>query len=249
MAKGLLGGMTDYNHQSFDDVVNDLALEKERTISFKNAIQTNIEKLTANGYWTNKVPFNFRSNVEYAVRHYNTSIDEFSDLLRDMKVEVKAHHVTRLYKIASVAREINVDMGRTWHQEYDNKDYGKPNFRIVENIYADTRDMAVNLLDVSNMAERLKDFIGKTNPNVVKNNPWISGSFYLTLIVVIIAGLAVISQLVNWKILPIIIIGGLLLIVVVGLFQLRNDGRITDKSFVSLLKEVFKLLPLVGQRK
>ena len=109
--------------------------------------------------------------------------------------------------------------------------------------------MAVNLLDISNIAERLKDYIGKTRFSMKKNNPWISGSFYLFLAVIIIVALAVLSQSVHWMLFPIIIIGGVLLIGLIGILQLKNDDKITDKSFVSLIKETYKRLPLIGDNK
>ena len=109
--------------------------------------------------------------------------------------------------------------------------------------------MAVNLLDTANIAERLNDYIGKTNPNMKKNNPWISGTFYLTIVIVIITGLAVLSQSVHWTLLPIIIISSILIVSLVGILQLKNDDRITDKSFVSLMTETFKSLPLINKSK
>ena len=79
MVKGLLGGMTDYNHQSFPDILNDLDEERKRTISFRDGIQKNITKLTENSYWTNTTPFEFKSIIVYALRYFNTSISEFED--------------------------------------------------------------------------------------------------------------------------------------------------------------------------
>lgn len=198
-----------------------------------------------NSYWDNSVPFDFKNIVAYSIKHYSTSISEFDDITNDIRYEVKTHHVNRLKKIAEVAREINIDIGKIWHQDYRNKEYGNSDFSIVERVYCDTRDMAVNLLDVSNIAYRLQDFIGKKHLKMKKNNPWISGSFYLFVAVVVIAGLAVISQTVNWVVLPIILIGGILVIALIGILQLRNDDQITDKSFLSLIVETYKRLPLL----
>lgn len=247
MAKGLFGGMTDYSHQSFSDIISDLNEEKQRTIDFKNGIQEDIETLTKNSYWTEKVPFDFKSIIAYSLKHYNTAIFEFNDIAKDLNTEVKEHHIKRLIKIAKVAQEINVDIGKRWHNDYLNKEYGNDDFYKVERIYGDTRDMAVNLLDTANIAERLKDYLGKTNYSMKKNNPWISGSFYITIAIVIIIGLAVLSQMVHWSLLPIIIISGILIVVIVGVLQLKNDDRITDKSFVSLMTETFKSLPLINK--
>lgn len=246
MSKGILGGMTDYSHQSFDDILRDLEAERLRTISFRDEIQSYIEKLEANSYWKN-VPAHFKNIIYYSLRHFDTTIAEFEDIFRDLKIEVKEHHIKRLQRIANVAQEINVDIGIVWHQQYDLKDYSNSDFMIVEEIYGGTRQMAVNLLDTSNIAERLKDFIGKTGQNMRNNNPWISGSFYLLLAVVVIAGLAVLSNIVHWALLPIIIIGGILLIMIVGILQLKNDDRISDKSFQSLVIETYKRLPLLNR--
>ena len=216
MAKGLIVGMTDYSHQSFEDILEDLVAEKDRTISFRNCIQSYIDKLKDNSYW-NDVPSHFKMIISYSLKHFDTATTEFEDIVNELKMEVQEHHIKRLQRIATVAEEINRDIGMVWHQQYDQKDYSNPNFLIVEEIYGDTRSVAGNLLDTSNMAERLKDFIGKNCKKMKKNNPWISGSFYLLLAAIVITGLAVLSKTVNWKLLPIIIIGGILLIMIVGL--------------------------------
>jgi len=247
MAKGSLAGMTDYNHQSFLDIIDDLESERQRAIDFRDRIQQDINVLTTNEYWNNNVPFDFKNIVGYSLRHFNTVISEFEDIPKDLNIEVEEHHITRLNKVATVSQEINERIGRIWHQEYDNKDYGDDNFILVENIYADTRDMAVNLLDIANLSERLTDFIGRKGNRMKTNNPWISGSFYLVLAITIISGLGVLSNVVNWYLLPIILIGGILIIVIVGILQLRNDDRLSDRSFVTLIKETFKRIPLLNQ--
>ncbi|NOZ35741.1 MAG: hypothetical protein GXO80_10645 [Chlorobi bacterium] len=246
MVKGIIGGMTDYNHQSFSEIINDLNKEKERTKDFKNRIEENVEILTKNSYWT-KVLVDFKNIIAYSLRHYDNAISEFEDIVKDLNIEVKEHHIRRLNKIAKVAQEINVDVGKIWHSKYMIEEYGNDDFYKLESIYRDTRDMAVSLLDTANIAERLNDYVGKTNYNRKKNNPWISGSFYLTIIIVAISGVAVISKMVHWSLLPIIIISGILIVGIVGVLQLKNDDRITDKSFVSLMTEIFKRLPLINK--
>ena len=82
-------------------------------------------------------------------------------------------------------------------------------------------------------------------PAMKRNNPWISGSFYLFVAAVVITGLAVVSNTVHWTLLPIIIIGGILLIGVIGAFQLRNDDKLKEESFLKLIGETYKRLPLL----
>jgi hypothetical protein len=107
-----------------------------------------------------------------------------------------------------------------------------------------------NSNEVKEVSEHiLKQVIRKTNKNMKINNPWISGSFYLILAIIIIIGLAVLSHLVHWTLFPIIIIAGILFIGLVGILQLKNDDKISDKSFVSLIVETYKRLPLIGNKK
>ena len=57
--------------------------------------------------------------------------------------------------------------------------------------------------------------------------------------------LAIISNLIPWWALPIVIIGGILLIIIVGILQLKNDGKVSEMAFLEIVKETFKQLPLL----
>ncbi|MBI5684947.1 MAG: hypothetical protein HZC54_07690 [Verrucomicrobia bacterium] len=78
-------------------------------------------------------------------------------------------------------------------------------------------------------------------------NPWRSGSFYLFAIVVIMAVLAVMGEMLNAWILPLLILGGVLLVTIIGAFQLRNDRNIEEKNFLTLMKLAFQKMPLLGK--
>ena len=73
-------------------------------------------------------------------------------------------------------------------------------------------------------------------------NPWSSGSFYLLAAVVMMTVLAVISMNVSWYVLPVVIIGGILLITVIGALQLRQDEKLSGTNFLTLMSETFKQL-------
>lgn len=244
--------MTDYSHQSFDDLITDLNSEIEAIDYYVGLVQKNLDEVEESGFWSTNVPNNFKSTIGYALRHYNTAKSEFKDIIDDIQFEVQEHHCKRLEKIANTASEINIRVGKVWHQEYDPKymDYDNIDFRKVETIYVFTRDVAANLLDVSNIAERLKDFVGKSNKRMTqKNNPWISGSFYLFMAVTVISGLGVLANVVDWIFFPIILIGGILLFGIIGAFQLKNDDKLKDESFVNLITETYKRLPLLRNLK
>jgi len=76
-------------------------------------------------------------------------------------------------------------------------------------------------------------------------NPWISGSFYLVAAVVMMTVIAVISKNVPLYTLPVVIIGGIVIIAVIGAFQLRQDKRLSEANFQTLVSETFKQLPLL----
>jgi len=78
-----------------------------------------------------------------------------------------------------------------------------------------------------------------------KSNPWISGSFYLFAAVVVITLLAVVSKNVPIYTLAIVFIGGLLILAIIGAFQLRNDEGLSEENFLRLMIEVFKRMPLL----
>ena len=94
-----------------------------------------------------------------------------------------------------------------------------------------------------------------THPPTVthKNNPWLSGSFYLVSYLVVIATILVAIVVLNkygisWTtgaVIPIVLMGGLLSIGIIGANQLKNDERLSDESYVKLMIESYKRLPLL----
>ena len=79
------------------------------------------------------------------------------------------------------------------------------------------------------------------------NNPWISGSFYLFTAVVVFALLMAAGKVLSPWWLPVLILGGLLLITVIGALQLKNDERIEEQSFLKLMKMAFQQIPFLGK--
>jgi len=244
MTRGLFGGMTDYSHQSLEDMIEDLSEEAREVKNLVDRVEAKIFCLKQTDYWNVAVPADFRQIVSYALRHYNTAGTEMTNVALELNSSIQDHHCKRLQRIAEVASEINVNIGKVWHQEYDRKDYANPDFGIVEDIYSLVRDQAVNLLDISNISARLGDFVGRSVP-VKTNNPWKSGSFYLFAPILLVSFLAALSQFIIWFIFPLILVATALLYILIAAFQLRNDDRLKEQHFVTLISEVLKRLPLL----
>ena len=84
---------------------------------------------------------------------------------------------------------------------------------------------------------------------IITPNPWISGLFYLVVVVIVGMLCLFMAKMVNAFTLPIVIIGTLLLVSVVGAFQLRQDSKLSQKNFLSLMLIVFKQVPFLRRKK
>ncbi|MCP4108250.1 MAG: leucine-rich repeat protein [Desulfobacteraceae bacterium] len=87
----------------------------------------------------------------------------------------------------------------------------------------------------------------KNKDNVKVRSAWANGSFYLFTFAVVIILLGVLAKTVPWQALPVILIASGIFVPLVGVFQLRQDDRLTEKSFTELIKLVVGQLPLIGK--
>lgn len=76
---------------------------------------------------------------------------------------------------------------------------------------------------------------------------WANGTFYLFCFVVVLGVLGYISNVINLIPLVVVIAGGLLFVPIIGAFQLRQDGKLTEKSFIQLVKIVISSLPIFNK--
>ncbi len=101
--------------------------------------------------------------------------------------------------------------------------------------------------EVQAVAESLVNDMSKREV-ISPKNPWISGSFYLATVVIVGALFLVMAKIVHILVLPIIIIGVLLMVSVVGAFQLRQDKSLSEKNFLNLMFMTFKYLPFIRKQ-
>jgi hypothetical protein len=85
------------------------------------------------------------------------------------------------------------------------------------------------------------------NANVNYRNPWRSGSFYLFSFLLIFVAVVIAGQFVSLWYLPLILIGCFLIMIVVGAFQLKNDDALRDETFLQLMIETLRRLPLLNK--
>lgn len=168
MSRATAAGTTDYRHQSFIDIQKDIVEWIDELHYILNLIDKNIKLLEEANYWET-VPFDIQSIIIYARKFYRTTENELSEILLDTQHKVEKHHVVRLERVGDMAYEINIRWGTNWHRN-NPREYDKDEFRILEEIYAKGRDVAAGLLDLSNVAERLADFVGRKNTDKVNTS-------------------------------------------------------------------------------
>lgn len=70
--------------------------------------------------------------------------------------------------------------------------------------------------------------------------PWRAGLFYLTCLTLVTSLALVVARLVDWWVLPIVMVVALVSVVVLGALQLRQDGKITERGLISLIAASFR---------
>lgn len=89
----------------------------------------------------------------------------------------------------------------------------------------------------------------KTKPSKISPNPWASGSFYLIVFIVVITAFAVVGKVLPSFVLPIVLIGAILALSVIGALQMRQDEKLSEENFLKLMALSFKYLPWLRRRK
>ncbi|MFM7575272.1 MAG: hypothetical protein ACKO4S_19435 [Snowella sp.] len=84
-----------------------------------------------------------------------------------------------------------------------------------------------------------------TKPIKVKS-AWANGSFYLFVFVIVVAGIGFLGKQLDFIVLCVVIIAGVLFVPLIGALQLKQDDHLKDESFLALMKMVIGSLPLIG---
>lgn len=75
---------------------------------------------------------------------------------------------------------------------------------------------------------------------------WANGLFYVFVLVVVMGVIAWIGNWLEPLVLGIVVIAGLIAIPLIGALQLMMDKRISQKSFLALMRLVIRQLPLIS---
>lgn len=103
--------------------------------------------------------------------------------------------------------------------------------------------------EVERVARRLADDQRQAERRAAARlrSPWLTGSFYLLVLIVAAAILLVAARVVPVWTVPVIALTSLLAVAIVGAFQLRQDDRLGEREFVELMALTLKRLPLLAR--
>ena len=103
--------------------------------------------------------------------------------------------------------------------------------------------------DVESVARSLMAQARNPPANRAKWDVWISGGFYLAVLVTAGVLILVVTKSVPFIVLPIVVVGALLSLCIVGAFQLRQDKALSEKNFLSLMGTVLTRFRVFGRGK
>lgn len=162
MARSIIAGLTDYSTQTISEMSEDLNESSIYLAETCELLKRTISELKESGYWES-IFGDFSDYILFCTDFFERSNKEISEINKEIGKDVQAHHFARLNTIGIKASEINRQIGILWHREYPGqlKDYQNINFRMVEKLYAKSRDTVAYLMDLTNLASRLQDYVGK----------------------------------------------------------------------------------------
>ena len=167
--RSMLAGFTDYSHQSLKDIEIDFYDWIRYLNETMSAVDKSYEKIKEYDYM-NKIPYDILSIHNYTYRFFQTCVEEITNILNEMKVEIKQNHIERIRVLAVKSIELNNELGVIWNSDANPGDYGNPAFMQLEDIYREARDMCADLMDLSNVTSRLENFIGTKTINHTEPN-------------------------------------------------------------------------------
>jgi len=76
---------------------------------------------------------------------------------------------------------------------------------------------------------------------------WANGTFYVFTFAIVIAGLGLLAKSVSGYTLIGLLTAGIIFVPLIGALQLRQDDRLSERSFLTLMRMVIGQLPLIGR--
>lgn len=173
MVQGIFGGCTSYKIQPLPNILEDIDAWIKYTEETKACVIKNKTEMESSAFW-NHIPWNFRMTIETTIAYFETILYDLNLVRTSLSTNcVTNREVKLLESIGKKSREYNHEYGRHYNEGDRWKEYGNPDFAVVEQVYAKGRDFFITLQDAVNAAARLEDYM---QHGVINNSINISGN-------------------------------------------------------------------------
>jgi len=161
VGQSLIAGVTDYRYQPLREIRGDVDRWRAYVVSAHERVENLYESIRAAGA-DDTISYNLRATIARSLLFFESTADDLKDVLVGMAGTVEERHVRLLRRIGETARDLDRKWGDSWNEEYRNPRYSDDSFATAEEIYKEGRQTCIDLLDCSNAAERLADFVGRS---------------------------------------------------------------------------------------
>lgn len=181
----------------------------------------------------------------------NLELREKRKEIRQIELDLKSasEELEELEQLATNVRKEVPKADRTVTQAYQDHESAKNRLleagESLELIAQKVKDAEATFLAVGGTLPKRETIMLKEPNERNRQSPWVSGSFYIVAVIVLMTVIAVISTNVPWYVLVVVIIGGLIAIAIVGALQLRHDEALSEDNFIDLMEKSLRRLPLL----
>lgn len=173
MAQGLFAGATKYSEQTKQAIGEDIVCWIAASKKIKPMFIETILLLKNHDYWNN-IPYNFQMFCENLPNVIKTIISDLELVHHNIeKDHIAQADINLLKNIFNIVTENEEFCWRSYKDASDGYwyEYGNKDFALVETLYKEGRDYLITLKDISNAAERLKDYMKEEkNVHIEQNN-------------------------------------------------------------------------------
>lgn len=152
---------SEYSHYSLKEIKNYL---KQKSNDINNVIkQTDIYIKELGTDWAKLDHDDFVCCVRRCKNFLNTAKEDIKYVIGELDEEIKEHHINMIYRISYTSNEFNKEISFAKNQGVRRIDDG-----AEYSLYSLLRDNMIFLTNLSEIANRLKDFSGKKKRHI----PW-----------------------------------------------------------------------------
>ncbi|HAJ57549.1 MAG TPA: hypothetical protein DCL35_07260 [Candidatus Omnitrophica bacterium] len=153
----IIAGLTDYFGASKDDVISELVrFKKIAEVTIKNL---NDLKIKSTESFSKNIVKEVNSFIDKRTADYNCYVDDFNQLIRELPRQITEGHCKILKQIfLDVEKQGNIC--KDFKNDNLSEASDKQEFRIIDKVYEEARQLTVDFLDIANLERRLSTFIG-----------------------------------------------------------------------------------------